>query len=137
VNPERLTALRNHHDGWSSPAKCDGCFLGAALDEATERADFEHDSLVLTSDALQDQEDKTDAALAQARTLAETLKPVIDAARTLHHFLWEEKQTTAPPDELRSVYCFACESSADYEREEQLTEALGAALDEYAKGTTT
>jgi hypothetical protein len=53
---------------------------------------------------------------------------VIAAADDLFEFLWNEKETTAPPDELLSENCVACESSADYDKEERLTLALGRAL---------
>lgn len=51
-----------------------------------------------------------------------------EAAEALFQFLWNEKETTAPPDELLSENCVACESSADYDKEERLTIALGRAL---------
>ena len=48
--------------------------------------------------------------------------------RALHHFLWEEKETREPPRELLDAGYGALESSADYEREEELVVAFGDAL---------
>ena len=53
---------------------------------------------------------------------------VHECAEALFQFLWNEKEMTAPPDELLSENCVACESSADYDKEERLTIALGRAL---------
>lgn len=53
---------------------------------------------------------------------------VEEAAEALFQFLWNVKETTAPPDELIGPNCVACESAADYDEEERLTIALGRAL---------
>jgi hypothetical protein len=53
---------------------------------------------------------------------------IVDAARRLHHFLEEEKETFEPPRELLDQGYVALETSADYEREEELAMALGEAL---------
>lgn len=55
---------------------------------------------------------------------APMLVKVAEAAKELNNFLENEKETTSPPEEFLSENCVACESSADYEREEKLSEAL-------------
>jgi hypothetical protein len=58
----------------------------------------------------------------------EQVEKIVDAARRLHHFLEEEKETFEPPRELLDQGYVALETSADYEREEELAMELGEAL---------
>jgi hypothetical protein len=53
----------------------------------------------------------------------------LDAANTIHHFLWEEKETYDPGEDLRNQGFAAVEQNKDYDREEELTLRLGAMLD--------
>ncbi len=75
--------------------------------------------------------DELDAILRvldEALRRVEALEAVEKAARTLGDFLWNEKETFEPPRELREQGYVALETSKDYDREEQLVEALRAAL---------
>jgi chromosome segregation ATPase len=62
---------------------------------------------------------------------------VIEAAQALSHFLEHEKVTAEPPRELLDQHYVALETSADYEREEELGIALGDALAAYGPAKET
>jgi len=62
------------------------------------------------------------------------LREALNAAKALSDFLENEKETTAPPDELLSESCVACESAADYDKEDRLSEALAKALAAVGEG---
>jgi ketosteroid isomerase-like protein len=65
-----------------------------------------------------------DALLAENQQLRDAL----EAAQQLWDFLENEKATYEPPRELLDQGIVACETAEDYDKEERLSEALGAAL---------
>jgi hypothetical protein len=58
----------------------------------------------------------------------EALVEIAKQARDIHDFLENEKETHEPPRELLNQGYVALERSADYEKDEELNTALGAAL---------
>ena len=75
-----------------------------------------------------DRVDESLAALDSLAALARSAAEMADAAHALWHFLEHEKEVREPPRELLDLGYAALETHADYEREEELTDALGAAL---------
>ena len=56
------------------------------------------------------------------------VEQLVEAARTLSHFLEHEKETREPPKELLDLGYAALETFSDYEAEEKHSDALLAAL---------
>ncbi len=66
--------------------------------------------------------------IARLRSLLLRAEGIEREARNLYEFLWSEKEIGEPPVALLDAGYVALETSADYEREESLAEALGDAL---------
>ena len=97
--------------------------------EAANRVPFTMTRLGITYDGIDyAAEDAHARLIALLPRALPQIVAVTNAAEKLSHFLENEKVTTPPPDEQLSPINFAIESRDDYEREEELSDTLAAAL---------